>query len=81
MLLSQSYANQLTIQVTRRQKNDYQNIIGTIPTLSTNEVILKTSDGHIAIALADIIAITLVEEATMNQLDFYKKRIADGLLQ
>ena len=62
MLLSQSYANQLTIQVTRRQKNDYQNIIGTIPTLSTNEVILKTSDGHIAIALADIITITLVEE-------------------
>ncbi|WP_341478769.1 hypothetical protein [Streptococcus ruminicola] len=62
MSLSQSYANQLTIQVTRRQKNDYRNIIGTIPTLSTNEVILKTNDGHIAIALEDIMAITLVEE-------------------
>lgn len=62
MLLSQSYANQLTIQVTRKQKNDLQNIIGTIPTLSTNEVILKTNDGHIAIALEDIITITLVEE-------------------
>lgn len=62
MLLSQSYANQLTIQVTRKQKNDYQTIIGTIPTLSTNEVILKTNDGHIAIALEDIMAITLVEE-------------------
>ena len=63
MLLSQSYANQLTIQVTRRQENDYQTIIGTIPTLSTNEVILKTNDGYITIALGDIIAITLVEEA------------------
>ena len=31
--------------------------------LSTNEVILKTNDGHIAIALEYIIAITLVEEA------------------
>lgn len=62
MLLSQSYANQLTIQVTRIQKNDYQNIIGTIPTLSTKKVILKTNDGHIAIALEDIMAITLVEE-------------------
>ena len=63
MLLSQSYANQLTIQVTRIQRNNYQTIIGSIPTLSTNEVILKTNDGHIAIDLEDIIAITLVEEA------------------
>lgn len=62
LLLSQSYANQLTIQVTRIQKNNCQAIIGTVPTLSTNEVILKTNDGHIAIALEDIIAITLVEE-------------------
>ena len=30
MLLSQSYANQLTIQVTRKQKNDLQNIDGII---------------------------------------------------
>ena len=62
LLLSQSYANQLTIQVTRIQKNDYQTIIGTVPTLSMDEVILKTSDGHITIALEDIITITLVEE-------------------
>lgn len=62
LLLSQSYANQLTVQVTRIQKNDYQTIIGTVPTLSTDEVILKTSDGHITIALEDVITITLVEE-------------------
>ncbi|ETS95830.1 hypothetical protein [Streptococcus sp. OBRC6] len=62
LLLSQSYANQLTIQVTTIQKNRLQNSIGTIPTLSTNEVILKTSDGHVTIALEDIISIALVEE-------------------
>lgn len=62
LLLSQSYANQLTVQVTRIQKNDYQTIIETVPTLSTDEVILKTSDGHITIALEDVITITLVEE-------------------
>ncbi|HGL7285727.1 YolD-like protein [Streptococcus viridans] len=62
LLLSQSYANQLTIQVTTIQKNGLQNSIGTIPTLSTNEVILKTSDGHVTIALEDIISIALVEE-------------------
>lgn len=62
MLLSQSYANQLTIQVTTIQKNGLQNSTGTIPTLSTNEVILKTSDGHVTIALEDIISIALVEE-------------------
>lgn len=62
LLLSQSYANQLTIQVTTIQKNRLQNSIGTIPTLLTNEVILKTSDGHVTIALKDIISIALVEE-------------------
>ena len=62
LLLSQSYANQLTIQVTTIQKNGLQNSIGTIPTLSTNEVILKTSDGHVTIALEDIISIAVVEE-------------------
>ncbi|HFS6091862.1 hypothetical protein [Streptococcus anginosus] len=62
LLLSQSYANQLTIQVTTIQKNGLQNSTGTIPTLSTNEVILKTSDGHVTIALEDIISIALVEE-------------------
>ncbi|MCO4489204.1 YolD-like protein [Streptococcus infantarius subsp. infantarius] len=62
LLLSQSYANQLIIQVTTIQKNGLQNSIGTIPTLSTNEVILKTSGGHVTIALEDIISIALVEE-------------------
>ncbi|MCO4664134.1 YolD-like protein [Streptococcus infantarius subsp. infantarius] len=62
LLLSQSYANQLIIQVTTIQKNGLQNSIGTIPTLSTNEVILKTSGGHVTIALEDIMSIALVEE-------------------
>lgn len=62
MLLSQSYANQLTIKVTITQNKALQHYIGTVPTFFTNKVILKTSDGHLSIALEDIMAITLVEE-------------------
>lgn len=51
LLLSQSYANQLTITVTITQSNELQHYIGTVPTLTTNEVILKTKNGHITIPL------------------------------
>ncbi|SCQ06885.1 hypothetical protein SABVI_0286 [Streptococcus anginosus] len=62
LLLSQSYANQLTIQVAITQNNALQHYIRTVPTLTTNEVILKTKNGHITIPLEQILYVTLDSE-------------------
>lgn len=62
LLLSQSYANQLTIQVAITQNNALQHYIRTVPTLTINEVILKTKNGHITIPLEQILSVTLDSE-------------------
>jgi hypothetical protein len=62
LLLSQSYANQLTIQVAITQNNALQHYIRTVPTLTTNEVILNTKNGHITIPLEQILSVTLDSE-------------------
>ncbi|HEO6747464.1 TPA: hypothetical protein VBB13_001174 [Streptococcus agalactiae] len=62
LLLSQVYANQLPTHLTVRDKNRMRHLVGTIPTLTRDNIIIKTTDGHISVSLVDILSIELAEE-------------------
>lgn len=62
LLISQLYANQLTTRITVTQNNTLRYYIGTLPTINSRNLLIKTSEGHFDIDLDDIISIELVEE-------------------
>lgn len=62
LLLSQIYASQLMTRVAVVEKNKRVSYIGTIPTLTKDNILIKTKEGHVNLKLAEIISIELVEE-------------------
>ena len=62
LLLSQIYASQLLTRVDVVENNKRISYIGTIPTLTKDNILIKTKEGHVNLKLAEIISIELVEE-------------------
>lgn len=62
LLLSQLYTNQLIACITISEGNKLKQVIGTIPSLSPQYVLVKTTKGHISISTSEMITIELVEE-------------------
>ncbi|HEM6204342.1 TPA: hypothetical protein U2C46_000166 [Streptococcus suis] len=62
LLLSQVYASQLMTRVAVVEKNKRVSYIGTIPTLTKDNILIKTKEGHVNLKLDEIISIELVEE-------------------
>ena len=62
LLLSQVYAGQLRTRIQVIEKNKRVSYTGTIPSLTKDFILIKTTTGHINLKLKDIISIELVEE-------------------
>ncbi|HEM5140161.1 TPA: hypothetical protein U1343_002112 [Streptococcus suis] len=62
LLLSQVYANQLVTRLELRTKKGIETVVGTIPTITREHLIIKTNEGHINVPLDDILSIELAEE-------------------
>ena len=60
--LSQVYAGQLRTRIQVIEKNKRVSYTGTIPSLTKDFILIKTTTGHINLKLKDIISIELVEE-------------------
>ncbi|MGT2735559.1 hypothetical protein ACVRXS_00045 [Streptococcus orisratti] len=67
LLLGQLYVNQLTARITVKEKNNLNYVIGNVLTLTSDHVLVKSTDGHITIALEDMLAIELLEEAPLHE--------------
>lgn len=62
LLLSQVYANQLTTHINVLAKKEIKSYTGTIPTISNEQVLLKTPSGYENIPISEIINIQLESE-------------------
>lgn len=62
LLISQAYTNQLTVKLQSFDGKQLQTLVGTITTISREQVIIRTSDGHINIPLSILHSIEPVEE-------------------
>lgn len=62
LLLSQVYANQLVTRLELRTKKSIETLVGTIPTVTREHLIIKTNDGHLNVPLDDILSIELAED-------------------
>lgn len=62
LLHSQVYAGQLRTRIQVIEKNKRVSYTGTIPSLTKDFILIKTTTGHINLKLKDIISIELVEE-------------------
>ncbi|HEQ7298600.1 TPA: hypothetical protein VHS22_001767, partial [Streptococcus pyogenes] len=59
---SQVYAGQLNTRIHVVKKNNQVSYTGTIPSLTKDFILIKTTTGHINLKLKDIVSIELVEE-------------------
>lgn len=62
LLLSQVYANQLTTRISVLAKKEIKSYTGTIPTISNEQVLLRTQSGYENIPISEIINIQLESE-------------------
>ena len=62
LLLSQVYANQLCTRLELRTKKGIESVVGTIPTVTREHLIIKTNDRHLNVPLEDILSIELAED-------------------
>lgn len=62
LLLSQVYANQLVTRLEHRTKKRIESVVGTIPTVTMEHLIIKTNEGHLNVLLDVILSIELAEE-------------------
>jgi len=61
-LSDDTYAGQLRTRIQVIEKNKRVSYTGTIPSLTKDFILIKTTTGHINLKLKDIISIELVEE-------------------
>lgn len=61
-LLSQLYVHQLTARLTVLEGNHKKSYTGTIPTITQDHVLFKSTLGHLNLAMDRIISIELVED-------------------
>ncbi|HHW4958232.1 TPA: hypothetical protein ACU0L4_002323 [Streptococcus suis] len=62
LLISQAYTNHLTVGLQTFDGKQLQTLVGTITTISREQVIIRTSDGHTNVPLSILHSIEAVEE-------------------
>lgn len=62
LLISQVYTNQLTVKIQTFDGKHIRSLVGTIPTITREQLIIRTSEGHINILLSTLHSIEPVEE-------------------
>lgn len=62
LLLSQLYSNQINAQIIAQEKNELKIYTGTIPNITPQYILIKTTEGHKRILLDDITTIELLED-------------------
>ena len=72
LLLSQVYTNQLTTRISILAKNEIKSYTGTIPTISNEQVLLKTPSSYENIPISEIINIQLESE---RKFEFHKNEL------
>ena len=79
LLLSQVYAGQLRTRIQVIEKNKRVSYTGTIPSLTKDFILIKTTTGHINLKLKDIISIELVEEVLYESetASVFRNRLSD----
>ena len=75
LLLSQVYAGQLRTRIQVIEKNKRVSYTGTIPSLTKDFILIKTTTGHINLKLKDLLVLNLSRRCSMNQLEFQRNHL------